>query len=133
MRRRFVLNPATGRLVEVAIPREPPAKVHIQTDTGYEGLRSSEGHDLSTRKRHREYMQQKGYAMMSDFAEEWREKAAQRADFFTTGGDHEGRLQNIEEAIDAVVYKKYKPKRYSSDVGPDGERFAIANEKEEYR
>jgi hypothetical protein len=68
-------------------------------DRHYDGLRAPDGTDISTRTKHREYMRQHGLTTADDFAQHWGRKAQERADFYTTGGDHAARREAIARAV----------------------------------
>lgn len=65
----------------------------------YGGLRATDGADISSRKKHREYKHVNGYADADDYKGQWDKAAKERADFYITGGDHKGRREAIERAM----------------------------------
>jgi hypothetical protein len=71
----------------------------------YGGLRASDGADISSRKKHREYKRIRGLADTADFKGVWEKAAQERADYFKTGGDHKAR----REAVERAYYKVFKP------------------------
>lgn len=80
-------------------PRKYRADSILWGDRHYDGLRSLDGHDISTRTKHREYMRNRGLAMADDFKETWKRAEKEREDFFTTGGDHRARREAVERAL----------------------------------
>ncbi len=80
-RRRYVLDQATGRLVEVGSDwQEAPRRVPLVGDSYYDGLRSPvDGSDISTRRKYREYLKATGYTNASDYTETWQRAAEERA------------------------------------------------------
>ena len=67
MERKLTVNPAMSGLANA-----------LAGDRHYDGLRATDGTNISTRTRHREYMKQNGLAMMSDFTNTWAEAAKER-------------------------------------------------------
>lgn len=47
-------------------------------DRHYDGLRATDGTDISSRTKHREYMKSKGLALTSDFKEQWGRAQSER-------------------------------------------------------
>lgn len=47
-------------------------------DRHYDGLRATDGADISTRSKHREYMKRHGLAMADDFKDSWAKAQAKR-------------------------------------------------------
>ena len=85
-RRRFIWSPEDDCLVEVTpdyeqAPRE--ARDFLTSDAIYDGLKATDGTDISTRTKHREYMRRNGLTTMDDFKGTWEQAAKQRADLFT--------------------------------------------------
>jgi len=79
-RRRFRYSAGEGKLVEFT---EPETRgVQIVGDSHYEGLRATDGTDISSRAKHREYMKIHGLTTADDFTETWKKAAKERADFF---------------------------------------------------
>jgi hypothetical protein len=72
-------------------------------DRSYDGSRTVDGVDISTRTKHREYMKARGLTHPSDFKNEWVQARAQRDDFFTTGGDHKARREIVERALHEAI------------------------------
>jgi hypothetical protein len=87
MKRRFVQLPDPPYdLVEVTTDREPSrADALLYNDRGYDGLRATDGTDISSRTKHREYMKKNGLTTMDDFKETWAQAAQKRQEYFTTG------------------------------------------------
>lgn len=64
-------------------------------------LQAPDGTDISTRKRHREYMQRNGLTLTEDYREKWQKDAQERARYFTEGGgpnEKKARRESIEKA-----------------------------------
>ena len=95
-----------GVFVEVtpqAAARSSDAQHHgaLFNDREYEGLRASEGADISTRKKHREYMHRTGLTTACDFTNEWATAAKKREKFFSAEPDP-ARRRDIERALSDV-------------------------------
>jgi hypothetical protein len=85
-RRRFIWSKDLDTLVEVTpdyeqAPRE--ARDNFTSDAIYDGLRATDGADISTRSKHREYMKRNGLTTIDDFTDVWRKAEKARADYFT--------------------------------------------------
>src|SRR2546423_1397317 len=66
----FVLDPATGKLVRPG-ERTIEPRVHLQTDAGFEGLRATDGTDISSRTKWQSYMDARGLTLASDYTQTW--------------------------------------------------------------
>jgi hypothetical protein len=100
MRRRFIQNREPPYdFVEVGdhVPRRRDDL--LQGDRNYDGLKATDGTDISSRTKHREYMKRNGLTMMDDFKETWSDQAKQRADFYTAGKGGAVTKKDIEKAI----------------------------------
>lgn len=77
-RRRFVL--VNGDLVELqpASALLSPDAGALWGDRGYEGLRATDGTDISTRSKHRAYMKANDLTTIDDFKGEWDTAARKR-------------------------------------------------------
>lgn len=82
MRRRYRWDEKSKALVEISSDWTPTPRVYVQTDAQFEGARSAEGEDISTRKRHRAYMKRRGLAMAADFEQSWSAAEQKRASFW---------------------------------------------------
>lgn len=82
-RRRFVWSPEDDCLIEVTPDYEQPGRhVPIVGDLHYSNLQATDGTDISTRTKHREYMKRNGLTTMDDFKDTWANAATKRADYF---------------------------------------------------
>jgi hypothetical protein len=63
----------------------------------YEGLRASDGTDISTRTKHRQYMRDKGLTTIDDFKDTWQRDAKERAERLE--GKDPSRRADIIEAL----------------------------------
>lgn len=72
MRKRWVFH--KGELVEVTGDEAMPLVVDsgaLWGDRSYDGLTATDGTDISTRSKHREYMKLNGLTTMDDFKDTW--------------------------------------------------------------
>ena len=62
------------------IPMEPPQALHapIMVDRFYENTRATDGTDIGSRSKHREYMKRNGLTTADDFKSTWAKQAEQR-------------------------------------------------------
>jgi len=82
-KRRFRYNEDVGALVELVGEDEPARADHLlYGDSIYEGMQASDGTDISTRSKHREYMKKNGLTTMDDFKQTWADAAKERAEYY---------------------------------------------------
>ena len=111
MRRRYRYDEATQALVEVEVVRGPAPKVFFHTDTPYAGLRATGaefGKDISTRKRHRDYMKEHNYALHEDFKEFFAKQTEERERERMGVAEDPTLRDDIVEAYN-MVEQGYKP------------------------
>lgn len=65
-------------------------------DRHYDGLQATDGTDISTRTKHREYMKRNGLTMESDFTQTWA-KAAEERQQRRQGTHHDPGLRRMLE------------------------------------
>jgi len=106
-RRRFIQDRQTGELIEVTADYQP----ELRTDSGalwgdrsYDGLRATDGTDISSRTKHREYMKANNVTTMDDFKDTWAKAQAQRERLFTQGGTF--RREDVARAIHQLQNKR---------------------------
>lgn len=107
-RRRYRYDEATKQMVEVGADwtdAERRAPVPTEELT-YGGAVATDGTPINTRKRHREYMQQNGLAMVGDYTEHWQKAAKEREAYFNGNHEHRGLKEAISQAYDAVRRKR---------------------------
>ncbi len=100
-RRRYRFDEATKTMIEIGSDWTG-AERRAQTPTEeltYGGARTTDGVDISTRKKHREHLQRNGLAMASDFTEHWKTKAAERARVASGDADTKERRETIGRAL----------------------------------
>lgn len=99
-RRRYIQDRHTGELIEVTQDHREPMRNDagvLWGDRHYEGARATDGTDISTRTKHREYMAANNLALADDFKETWAKAQQQRERLYTQGGTFTRR--DIERAI----------------------------------
>lgn len=107
-RRRFRFDVELQAMVEVgadysgAESRAPVATEELL----YGGLQSTEGVDISTRRRHREYMKANGYTIAEDYKGEWARASEERAKAFTPGAGYDSKARR--EDIGRTIYELEK-------------------------
>jgi hypothetical protein len=110
MRHRWVYrqNPETGQVeaIEVTAEREPEARLQISMDTHYDGLRTTEGIDIGSRRKHQQYMKDNGLTLADDYRQTWDAARKQRDDFFTGNAGKAERREAIERAIHSLQNRR---------------------------
>lgn len=106
--RRFVQDPVTLELVEADSFVEPDRRGGDRVLWGdspeYAGLRATDGTDISTRSRHRDYMRRNGLTTVDDFQGEFT-KAQQRRNDIAAGIDP-NRKRDIRRAIEKLANQR---------------------------
>lgn len=84
-----------------------PQAIHapILMDRFYENTAATDGTDIGSRRKHREYMKRHNLAMADDFKGEWSQASRQREAIRT--GQHERKERR--EAIERVIHQIHKP------------------------
>jgi hypothetical protein len=101
MRRRWVQ--IDGELVEVGADYVPKSMTGARdsgalwNDRSYDGMRATDGADISSRTKHREYMRINNLTTVDDFSRQWAKQAEARKDYMTRGGSIQ--KKDIERAI----------------------------------
>lgn len=106
---RYVWDEESKSLVEVGSDWSDAEK-RAETTTeqlSYGGLRATDGTDISSRKKHREYMRRNGLADAADYKESWAKAQADREAF------RRGEKTNPErrEAIGRIAYQLEQKRR----------------------
>lgn len=108
-RRRWVYvetSPGHVEAVEVSAEREPEARLQISMDTHYDGLRTTEGIDIGSRRKHQQYMKDNGLTLADDYRQSWADARKQRDDFFTGNSGKEERREAIAKAIHSLQNRR---------------------------
>jgi hypothetical protein len=106
VRRRYRFDEKEMRMVEIPLDRSPSPRLEISTDSHYEGLRSTDGADISTRRRHQEYMKVNNYALADDFKGVWEKAERERTAMRLGDFDRQARREDIARAFEQVARKR---------------------------
>lgn len=111
MRRKYRYDPESGEMIEVGAATPPPAKKGalnhmggLWSDRHYDGMRATDGADISSRRKHREYMKRHGLTTADDFKETWARAQREREHYMQHGGSV--RKEDIRRAIDQVMQRR---------------------------
>lgn len=99
-RRRYIQDRHTGELIEVTSDYQAPMRNDagaLWGDRHYDGARASDGTDISTRSKHRDYMRANNVTTVDDFKDTWAKAREQRERLYTQGGTFSRR--DVERAI----------------------------------
>ena len=112
-RGKWIWSDVQKKLVPLGEYVPPPRALDapIMVDRFYEGAKATDGTDIGSRRKHREYMHANNLTTADDFTETWKKaeqrRAAERADPSVDAGNRERREQ-IGRAAYAVEHG-YKP------------------------
>jgi len=103
-RRRFIYDKQLGQLVEVSRDYVPSTDAqHVnplaRDDRSYAGLRATDGTDISSRSKHREYMRRNELTTIDDYRESWAKAQSQREQYRATGKGGAVTRQDVARAI----------------------------------
>jgi len=101
-RRRYVYrpNPETGRVEAVEVTPDFQAheeRAPVYVDLYMDGMRATDGTDIGSRAKRRQYMQARGVADASDYTETWAKAEKQREAFYSPDAKHD--TQTRREAL----------------------------------
>lgn len=99
-RRRYIQDRETGELIEVTQDHREPMRNDagaLWGDRHYDGVRATDGTDISTRTKHRAYMAANNLTTVDDFQGTWANARQQRDRLYTQGGTFT--QSDIERAI----------------------------------
>lgn len=104
----YVTNPPAlvccGQLMVRHITVAPGLAKHTHTsDAIYDGLRATDGTDISTRAKHRAYMKARNLTTVDDFKDTWAQQAREREQ--RLAGVDRARAQDIANAIHQLEQK----------------------------
>lgn len=110
-RKRYIWDDELKELVEITPDYQAPGKKGALNHMGglwgdrhYDGLRATDGADISSRKKHREYMRSKGLTTADDFKGEWDRAKKAREHYMQHGGSI--RKQDIRAAIEKLQNRR---------------------------
>ena len=88
-----------AQIMERAITVAPGLAVHnaLASERHYEGLRAPDGADISSRAKHRAYMQANNLTTADDFTQTWKRAAEERAQRLE--GHDPARVRDVAEAV----------------------------------
>lgn len=110
MRRRYIQDPVTFEMIEVTADYVPQPRENAKNrgalwnDRHYDGVRATDGTDISTRKKHRDYMKRNNLATVDDFKQTWAQAQNARENYYTRGGSIQ--RSDIERAMYQVMEKR---------------------------
>jgi hypothetical protein len=99
-RRRYIQDRVTGELTEVTANRTPEMRNDagaLWGDRHYDGLQATDGTDISTRSKQRDYMRDNNLTTADDFKTTWADAREKRERLLSEGGTFSKR--DIERAI----------------------------------
>lgn len=104
-RRRFVQDPDTLELVEITADRDPgrhKGDAALWGDRGYDGMATTDGIDISSRSKHRQYLKQHGLATFDDYKGEFARRESEREAYYS---GHKGSInkRDIQQAIEQLT------------------------------
>lgn len=109
-RRRWVYVDGTAYEVGVdQVPENPlDMKPHnrVVGDSHYDGLRATDGTDISTRAKHRAYMKAHNLTTMDDFSSSFDQAMKRKAEYVTQGKGGAVRRQDVERAIHMIQQRR---------------------------
>lgn len=110
-RKRYRYDPESGEMVELMNNLQASGKKGALNHMGglwgdrhYDGLRATDGEDISSRKKHREYMRRNGLTTADDFKETWARAKKEREHYMQHGGSI--RKQDIRAAIEKLQNRR---------------------------
>jgi hypothetical protein len=109
-RRRYIQDPKTYEMIEVTNDYEPPARESARNrgalwnDRHYDGIRATDGADISSRKKHRDYMRRTGLTTVDDFSSSWAKAKESRENYYKSGGSF--KRTDVERAMYEVNNRK---------------------------
>lgn len=104
-RRRWVQDPETLELIEITEDRSPNRRAGdaaLWSDRHYDGLTTTDGVDISSRTKHREYMKQHGLATYDDFTQTF-DRARKERDAYMSGERGSVNRADIERSIHRLM------------------------------
>lgn len=97
--------------IEVSEGYEPEVRTggHKSEEEVYGKLVATDGTDISTRRRHREYMQRNGLTVSEDYKEAWQKARAERIQHLTPEAGYDSAMRR--EQLGRVAYELEKKGR----------------------
>lgn len=118
VRGKWIFNPKTQQLEEYGAAVEAGANIGLQinTDSHYEGLRTTDGVPVNSRRKHRQYMKDNDLALVGDYKESWKRAEKIRNDPATGRAE---RIKDVREAVDRLARGSVRPPDHGSSIIPD--------------
>lgn len=109
---KWVYDRKQGKLVPVSefVAPVEAKNASIMMDRFYENTCATDGTDIGSRRKHREYMRRNGLTTVDDFPKTWNGEAKNRAEYFTGGSARE--FKDIKKDIVEAVKCPKKNRRY---------------------
>lgn len=107
-RRRYIQDRETGELIEVTQDYQAPLRNDsgvLWGDRHYDGVRATDGTDISSRTKHREYMRANNLTTVDDFQDSWAKAQAARERYYQQGGSI--RRADVERAMHQVTQRRH--------------------------
>lgn len=101
IKKTYRYDPESGEMIETT-PESGAVRSAVSTgalwnDRHYHGLQATDGTDISSRKKHRDYMKRMGVTTADDFKSSWDRAKVERENYMRHGGSV--RKSDIVEAI----------------------------------
>jgi hypothetical protein len=113
VRGRFIYDAVAGQVVEVGADWEERGREtgHKSEEEIYGSLTATDGSDISTRRRHREYMKANGLSLADDFKGHWEDAAKKREAVLSGEADRKERRELIGRVLhEAKTGRLNRPK-----------------------
>ena len=100
-RGRWVQDPRTGELVpaEEYAPEHEDGRTMVVSDLYMDGTRATDGTDIGSRRKRRDYMRRNDLADTSDFTEHWKKAEKARENFMGDAQSTRERRETIGRAL----------------------------------
>lgn len=109
-RRTFRYNKELGEMVEIIPGQDFESSQRndglLWGDRHYEGMQATDGSDISSRSKHREYMKQHNLTTVDDFKNTWADNAKKREAYFTKGEGGATRKEDVARAISELERRR---------------------------
>lgn len=108
-RRRFRYDKQRQEMVEVfddGSARAPNGDHFLWGDSSYKDMRATDGTDISTRTKHREYMRTNGLGTIDDFKETFAAAEKRRDAYRTTGKGGATTAADVARAIESLERRR---------------------------
>tara|TARA_R110000868_G_scaffold377153_1_gene642432 strand:- start:21 stop:347 length:327 start_codon:yes stop_codon:yes gene_type:complete len=106
-RRRYIQDPRTHELIEVTTDYASKLTADagaLWGDRSYDGMRATDGTDIGSRSKQREYMRANNLTTADDFKDTWAQ-AREKRERYATGGGSFSRA-DVERAIHEVTNRR---------------------------